>query len=127
MIFEEQQIHDQILDLKHKISDQNLELLPDYKFRINVLEHYNFINAESIVQLKGRVACEVILSLLLQINTADELLLTELLVDNFFADFNPAETVALLSCLVFQEKTQSDFFLTPQLESVFLSFITQGN
>jgi antiviral helicase SKI2 len=65
MIHEEQQIQEQILDLKHKMSDQNLELLPDYQFRINVLEHYNFINAESIVQLKGRVACEVIFSLLI--------------------------------------------------------------
>jgi antiviral helicase SKI2 len=59
MIHEEQLIQDQILELKHKISDQNLELLPDYNFRIQVLKHYNFINDDSIVQLKGRVACEV--------------------------------------------------------------------
>jgi antiviral helicase SKI2 len=65
MIHEEQLIQDQILELKHKLSDQNLELLPDYNFRIQVLKHYTFINEDSIVQLKGRVACEVSLLILL--------------------------------------------------------------
>lgn len=64
MIHEEQQIHDQILDLKHRLSDQNLDLLPDYSFRIQVLKHYNFVNDDAIVQLKGRVACEVCFSIL---------------------------------------------------------------
>lgn len=41
------------------ISDQNLDLIPDYEQRIEVLKELKFINENSTVQLKGRVACEV--------------------------------------------------------------------
>ncbi|RKO93308.1 NUC185 domain-containing protein, partial [Blyttiomyces helicus] len=51
-----------------------------------------------------------------QINTADELVLTELILENVLADYEPAEIVALLSCFVFQEKSQSEPVLTPKLE-----------
>ena len=60
------------------------------------------------MKIKGRVACEI--------NTADELILTELILENVFADYEPSEIVALLSCFVFQEKTQSEPVLTPRLE-----------
>lgn len=45
--------------LKAEISEQNLELIPDYEQRIAVLKELNFIDDNSTVQLKGRVACEV--------------------------------------------------------------------
>lgn len=89
------------------ISDQNLELLPDYRQRIEVLRQLNYIDDQGTVQLKGRVACEI--------NSADELLLTELVLDNVFADYEPAEVVALLSCFVFQERNASEPRLTPKL------------
>lgn len=41
------------------LSDQNLELLPDYEQRIDVLKDLKFIDENSTVLLKGRVACEV--------------------------------------------------------------------
>lgn len=89
------------------LSDQNLELLPDYHQRIEVLRQLNYIDENGTVQLKGRVACEI--------NSADEILLTELVLDNVFADFEPAEVVALLSCFVFQERNASEPRLTPKL------------
>jgi antiviral helicase SKI2 len=46
-------------NLKMAISDQNLDLIPDYEQRIEVLKELKFINENSTVQLKGRVACEV--------------------------------------------------------------------
>ncbi|KAG0228083.1 hypothetical protein BGW42_002433 [Actinomortierella wolfii] len=95
-------------ELKHTISDQNLELLPDYHQRVNVLKELRYLDPESsTVQLKGRVACEI--------NTADELILTELIFDNMLADFEPEEIVALLSCFVFQEKNASEPSLTSKL------------
>ncbi|SAM08621.1 hypothetical protein [Absidia glauca] len=97
----------QIDMLKVTISDQNLELLPDYQQRIQVLQQLNYIDDQGTVQLKGRVACEI--------NSADELLLTELVLDNVFADFEPAEVVALLSAFVFQERNASEPRLTPRL------------
>ena len=42
-----------------QISDQNLELIPDYEQRVNVLKDLKFIDQNSTVLLKGRVACEV--------------------------------------------------------------------
>lgn len=41
------------------LSEQNLELLPDYEQRIDVLKDLKFIDENSTVLLKGRVACEV--------------------------------------------------------------------
>lgn len=41
------------------LSEQNLELLPDYEQRIEVLKELQFIDDNSTVLLKGRVACEV--------------------------------------------------------------------
>lgn len=48
-----------IAELKRTISDQNLELIPDYEQRIAVLQDLKFIDDNSTVLLKGRVACEV--------------------------------------------------------------------
>jgi superfamily II RNA helicase len=47
----------------------------------------------------------MIMLMVLQIHSADELVLTELILENVLADFEPAEIVALLSAFVFQEKT----------------------
>ena len=41
------------------MSDQNLQLLPDYEQRIAVLKDLGFIDQNSRVELKGKVACEV--------------------------------------------------------------------
>lgn len=103
-------LQQQIAELDHSLSDQNLELLPDYHQRIEVLQTLGYINENSIVQIKGRVACEI--------NTGDELLLTELILNNFFSKYNPSEVVALLSVFVFQEKTTGEPVLTPKLEQV---------
>ncbi|KAG7452119.1 antiviral helicase [Guyanagaster necrorhizus] len=97
-----------IEDLKLAISDQNLELIPDYEQRIEVLKDLKFIDANSTVLLKGRVACEI--------NSANELVLTELILENTLAGYEPEEVVALLSCFVFQEKTDVPPVIPARLE-----------
>lgn len=47
------------LSLRMALSEQNLELLPDYEQRIEVLKDLRFIDDNQTVLLKGRVACEV--------------------------------------------------------------------
>ncbi|KAK9425627.1 putative ATP-dependent RNA helicase [Seiridium unicorne] len=95
--------HDQWLIKEHistllaTMADQNLQLLPDYEQRIQVLKDLSFIDNDTRIQLKGKVACEI--------HSADELVLTELILDNVLADYEPAEIAALLSAFVFQEKT----------------------
>src|ERR1700738_2260100 len=98
-------IKENISQLRQLMSDQNLQLLPDYEQRILVLKDLDFIDESSRVQLKGKVACEVRIPKLFsqliltcfQIHSADELVLTELILDNVLADYEPAEIVALLS------------------------------
>lgn len=41
------------------MSDQNLQLLPDYEQRIAVLCDLGFVDENTRVKLKGKVACEV--------------------------------------------------------------------
>ncbi|KZT72960.1 ATP-dependent RNA helicase [Daedalea quercina L-15889] len=97
-----------IAELRRALSDQNLELIPDYEQRIEVLKELKFIDENSTVLLKGRVACEI--------NSANELVLTELILENTLAPFEPEEVVALLSCFVFQEKTEVEPVIPPKLE-----------
>ena len=101
-------IKENISQLRQLMSDQNLQLLPDYEQRVAVLKDLGFIDANSRVELKGKVACEI--------HSADELVLTELILENVLADYEPEEIVALLSAFVFQEKTDFEPTLTGRLE-----------
>lgn len=108
IIHAEKVLRANIANLKLAISDQNLELIPDYEQRIEVLKELKFIDENSTVSLKGRVACEI--------NSANELVLTELILENTLANYNPEEVVALLSCFVFQEKTDVEPVFPPKLQ-----------
>ena len=63
-----------------------------------VLRRLGYIDEGDVVQSKGRVACEI--------NSADELLLTELIYDGVFLDLTPQQCVALLASVVFLEKVE---------------------
>ena len=62
LVHKEKTLLSSITSLKLALSDQNLELLPDYEQRIGVLKELKFIDENQTVQLKGRVACEVLFS-----------------------------------------------------------------
>lgn len=85
-------------ELVIQLSDQNLELLPDYRMRLDVLRALGYVDAGGTVMLKGRVACEI--------TAADELVLTELVLDNSLAQLEPEEIVALLSAFVCPERAE---------------------
>ncbi|MCJ1261351.1 hypothetical protein MMC22_001215 [Lobaria immixta] len=100
-------IKENISQLRHLMSDENLQLLPDYEQRIAVLSDLGFVDENARVELKGKVACEI--------HSADELVLTELILENVLANYEPEEIVALLSAFVFQEKTDVEPTLTSNL------------
>ncbi|KAJ3895777.1 antiviral helicase [Lentinula edodes] len=104
IIHTEKGLRARITMLKEAISDQNLELIPDYEQRVGVLQELKFIDENSTVLLKGRI------------NSANELVLTELILENTLAGYEPEEVVALLSCFVFQEKTDVEPVIPPRLE-----------
>jgi ATP-dependent RNA helicase DOB1 len=64
-----------------------------------VLRRLGHVDAQHVVQVKGRVACEV--------NTADELLVTELIFNGVFNALDAAQAAALLSCLIYTDKPAS--------------------
>uniref|UniRef100_A0A1D1YL67 Superkiller viralicidic activity 2-like 2 n=2 Tax=Anthurium amnicola TaxID=1678845 RepID=A0A1D1YL67_9ARAE len=68
----------------------------ELKARKRVLRRLGYITAEDVVELKGKVACEI--------TSADELTLTELMFSGILKDATVEEMVALLSCFVWQEK-----------------------
>jgi antiviral helicase SKI2 len=103
----QQQLKERVKQLKYELSDAALQQMPDFQQRIEVLQHVGYIDTDLVVQLKGRVACEI--------NSSDELIATECLFDNQLDHLSPAEAVALLSALVFQQKEASKPLLTPRL------------
>lgn len=72
--------------------------MEELKCRKRVLRRLGFTK-DDIVDMKGRVACEI--------STGDELLLTELVFEGVFNLLSPEQCAALLSCFVFTEKVCS--------------------
>jgi len=81
------------LDLKKK---KSLLQMDELKCRKRVLRRMGYATASDVIELKGRVACEI--------SSGDELLLTELLFNGVFNDMTPQQACALVSCFVFEEK-----------------------
>ena len=75
--------------------------------QIDVLKVINYIDSDLVVQLKGRVACEM--------NSGEELISTECLFENQLDDLEPEEAVAIMSAFVFQQRNASEPSLTPKL------------
>ncbi|XBW37105.1 hypothetical protein QEN19_002683 [Hanseniaspora menglaensis] len=91
-LFETWQINEALKETK-SVVDNELKLLPDYENRLVVLKELGFVDETQNVQLKGRVACEI--------SVGFELVITEILFDNFMFDLTSEEIVALLSCFIF--------------------------
>ena len=72
--------------------------LEELKCRKRVLRRLAFTTSADIVDMKGRVACEI--------SSGDELLLTELIFNGVFNPLTPEQCAALLSCFVFTEKVR---------------------
>uniref|UniRef100_A0A1I8GFM1 Superkiller viralicidic activity 2-like 2 n=1 Tax=Macrostomum lignano TaxID=282301 RepID=A0A1I8GFM1_9PLAT len=70
--------------------------LEELKCRKRVLRRLGFATQSDIIELKGRVACEI--------DSADELVLTELLFSGALNDLTAQQVAALLSCFIFEEK-----------------------
>jgi antiviral helicase SKI2 len=88
--------------LRHLLSNESLQLFPDFLQRKSMLLTSGYIDDNETVCVKGRVACEV--------NTCDELIVTEMVLEGILNDLEPPEIVAALSALVFQEKSNDDEF-----------------
>lgn len=81
--------------------------MDELKCRKRVLRRLGFASPSDVIEMKGRVACEI--------SSADELLLTEMVFNGLFNDLTAEQATALLSCFVFQENANEMPKLTEQL------------
>lgn len=75
---------------------QHMVMKDEMRRMKRVLRRLGHCDAEGVIQLKGRVACEI--------NTCDEMVVTELIFTGAFNDLTPEQSCSLLSCLVHQAK-----------------------
>ena len=91
--------------LMRKTGEAGLSQLPEFHQRIKVLQKMGYVRSDKTISLKGRVACEI--------NSGSELVGTEMIFGGLLTELTPEEAVALLSGLVFQDKTDVDTFDVP--------------
>ncbi|EGI70163.1 Superkiller viralicidic activity 2-like 2 [Acromyrmex echinatior] len=71
--------------------------MDELKCRKRVLRRMAYCTSADVIELKGRVACEL--------NGADELLMTEMIFNGLFNALSVPQMVALISCFVCDEKS----------------------
>lgn len=102
------ELSDAMKKLRAKITDSQAVIqLDDLRKRKRVLRRLEFCTPNDIIELKGRVACEI--------SSGDELLLTELIFNGNFTELKPEQAAALLSCFAFQERCKEAPKLKPEL------------
>ncbi|XP_024172476.1 DExH-box ATP-dependent RNA helicase DExH9 [Rosa chinensis] len=93
-------------------SSTALAFKDELKARKRVLRRLGYVTSDDVVQLKGKVACEI--------SSADELTLTELMFNGVFKDIKVEEMVSLLSCFVWREKLKDATKPREELDLLFL-------
>lgn len=121
LIFERKSLEDDLKRLEYSESHKSLSLMPEYENRIKVLQELRYVDQQRRIELKGKVACEI---------GMNELMITELVLENILKNLKPAEVAALLSSLVFQQKVIHENEEEPiekSLEKVIIAFDDNRN
>jgi ATP-dependent RNA helicase DOB1 len=100
--------YEKILDMKERArllrdeakSFQSMAMKDDLKKMKRVLKKLGHVDGNGVIQTKGRTACEI--------NTADELVVTELIFTGVFKSLTVEQSVALLSVMTFGEPVNDD-------------------
>jgi len=105
-------LQSKVQDLEKQVSaSQFMVMTDDLRAMKRVLRRLEFIDKEGVVQLKGRMACEL--------TSADEVLLTEIVFQNVFDGMEANNIIALCSCLVFDERSEDPMTNNPELVKAF--------
>jgi len=94
-------------------SCQTMAMKDDLKKMKRVLKKLGHVDANGVIQTKGRTACEL--------NTADELVVTELIFTGVFKTLTVEQCVALLSSMTFDERNKDEDDPTKGLKSFLLN------
>ncbi|KAL6595402.1 hypothetical protein ACP70R_047742 [Stipagrostis hirtigluma subsp. patula] len=104
------ELNHEIQQLRSKMRDSQLQKFRDeLKNRSRVLKMLGHIDADGVLQLKGRAAC--------LIDTGDELLITELMFNGTFNNLDPHQVAALASCFVPCDKSSEQIRLRSELST----------
>jgi len=79
---------------------ETIAMKEDLKKMKKVLRKLGHVDASGVIQTKGRTACEI--------NTADELVVVELIFTGVFNDLNVEQCVSLLSAMTFDERNKNE-------------------
>jgi ATP-dependent RNA helicase DOB1 len=102
-------IKKRVKQLEEKIKDSQVTVFNrEIKLRSAVLKRLGHIDESGVLTNKGRAACEV--------DTADELMASELMLEGAFNSLNIHQVVAVASCLVPVERSQAQVELKPALK-----------
>ncbi|XP_026739472.1 exosome RNA helicase MTR4 [Trichoplusia ni] len=94
-------------ELKHAKSILQMDEL---KKRKRVLRRLGYCTAADVIEMKGRIACEL--------SSADELLLTELIFNGVFNGLTSEQSAALISCFVCDENSSQSSATGEELRGV---------
>merc|ERR1711864_10052 len=86
---------------------KSLLQMEELKCMKRVLRRLGYCTASDVIEIKGRIACEL--------SSADELLLTEMMFNGLFNPMDPPQVAAILSCFVCGEKSSEMPKLTEAL------------
>lgn len=102
------EVNHEIQQLKTKMRDSQLQKFRnELKNRSRVLKKLGHIDADGVVQLKGRAAC--------LIDTGDELLVTELMFNGTFNNLDHHQIAALASCFIPGDRSSEQIHLRAEL------------
>lgn len=90
-------------------SCQTLVMKDQLKMMKKVLRQLGHVDANGVIQTKGRTACEI--------NTADELVVVEMMFSGAFNDISVEQCVALLSCMTYDEVNKKGDESSSELKS----------
>ena len=86
---------------------KSLLQMDELKNMKRVLRRLGYCTAADVIEIKGRIACEL--------SSADELLLTEMMFNGLFNNLSPPQIASILSCFVCGEKSSEMPKLTDAL------------
>ncbi|KAF3325604.1 superkiller viralicidic activity 2-like 2 isoform X1 [Carex littledalei] len=102
------ELNHEIQQVKSRMRDSQLQKFRDeLKNRSRVLKMLGHIDADGVLQLKGRAAC--------LIDTGDELLVTELMFNGTFNDLDHHQVASLVSCFIPCDKSNEQIRLRGEL------------
>uniref|UniRef100_A0A0C9RKJ1 TSA: Wollemia nobilis Ref_Wollemi_Transcript_13665_3749 transcribed RNA sequence n=1 Tax=Wollemia nobilis TaxID=56998 RepID=A0A0C9RKJ1_9CONI len=102
------ELNNETQQLRMKMRESQLhKFREELRNRSRVLKRLGHIDADGVVQMKGRAAC--------LIDTADELLVTELMFNGTFNDLDHHQLAALASCFIPCDKSNEQINLTNEL------------